>query len=134
MLGTCPRVACTLWASFPTDGSCAGVQSNDCLQFFGATVVRNLPKQSAMDSGTPGQARSPSCEFTNSWHEYLAAYQYSRLETFQGWTLKAFLRPYDGLIMGSLEPLAVHPWAQELWYAAILIERDGGRSTACADI
>ena len=54
--------------------------------------------------------------------EHMSAYRYSRLETGQGWTLKALLRPYEALfkpLIGSLEPLAVHPWAQEFWYAAI---------------
>ena len=50
----------------------------------------------------------------------MGMYKYLGYETGQGWTIKALLRPYQDLIkglLGSLEALAVHPWAQEFLYS-----------------
>ena len=47
----------------------------------------------------------------------MAAYQYSRLESRQGWTIygliKALIRPEEGLNKALLRPYIVHPYVPE---------------------
>ena len=85
----------------------------DVLQMVGLGGL-STPRQAPIRAGDRKTNHSNLQEELKSFVVgHMAAYRYSRLEAGQGWTLKALLRPYEACIkalIGSLEPLAVHPW------------------------